>query len=252
MKFKTLLASLLLGFASFSALAFEDFTIDEGSVAGANDVEVTGDKLNGGYTELLTINADFTFDTVAYGTMGQLFSNDGTVNVPTQMSCGIAPQCYNLYFLFEASGNVAGNTFTGATGSFSLYIDPSQDSTFAFSGGGGDPVTVTDAANDDYLIATATTIESLIGLVGDPGAFDFVWSDFTLTAAGELYFIDPDPFHVRIVVDGDFDEFPIAPGDIRLTGDVSAVFVPEPGTLAIFGLGMLGLGLARRRQSHAV
>jgi len=36
--------------------------------------------------------------------------------------------------------------------------------------------------------------------------------------------------------------------DIELTGDARRTAVPEPGTLALLGLGLAGLGFARRRQ----
>ena len=56
---------------------------------------------------------------------------------------------------------------------------------------------------------------------------------------------------ICLTVDGDFDSFTVAPGNQELTGDVSAVFVPEPSSLAILGLGLFGLGFTARRKASA-
>lgn len=43
----------------------------------------------------------------------------------------------------------------------------------------------------------------------------------------------------------------LAPGEWHMTFEITTIDVPEPGTLAIFGFGLLGLGLARRRRKTA-
>jgi len=90
------------------------------------------------------------------------------------------------------------------------------------------------------------------GIGGVPGAFQAIWTDFELTAAGEAYFVAPRPFYITVEATGDVDQDNFGPGTFGITGDVSANFaeIPEPGTLALMGLALTMLGLMgiRRRQ----
>ena len=246
-----IVAAAAMALAGVSAqAAFLPFQVTETSIPGAaaNVINNVG-KLNGGYTEALTITGANTFAAQAFADFGQLFDVNGGL-LASQIN-NLTPNGYRLYSVFSATGTFVGTTFTGLTASFSLFADPLSNTTKSVTSGLIAPVIGLNG--DDFLLASSSTLVTGSGdTVGPPGAFDFIFKNFLLTAAGSAYFTDPNPFYMSVQVNGDIDGFLAGVGQTSLfTGDVSANFlaVPEPATLAIVGLGLLGVGLTRRRKA---
>lgn len=247
MKFNKVVKSLALvaGIAaSFSSSAeYADFSIDESAYGGSVK---TGDKFNGNYREELMFDNQGGFSTGAFGWLTTLVSNEASTPVfGTELASS-----YVIYAVLTASGNVnPGQTeFNASTATMQLWLDPDLNTTPDDILAGS----VSGNAND-ILLGTANTVTNAYGQFGNgTGNFNFEFTDFALEAGGMSYFVDPEAFYSYVIVNGDFDSY--VPGDTSIAGDFSANFVapvqvPEPSTVAVLALGLMGLGMSARRKN---
>lgn len=268
---KTLIAAAMtaaLSFAATSANAdtFVPFTVAEGSVPGTPTSTPTfvAGKVIGNYIEDVTLNADGTFTTRLLfnaSTFGD--TNGGTIST-SFLSSAQTPFAgtnnYAIYAVLTGSGTfsptpVNGNNFTfNSGGSLVLSLDPNSDTQFNKGPGAIGVV----ASPDDVTLATGQvvsgggTLKACSGI--DCGSFNTNTS-FALQTAGLNFFTAPRPFYNMLLTSGQFDNIDFTKIGVaqRTTGSLDATFgsVPEPESIALMGVGLLGLGLTMRRRKQA-
>ncbi len=245
-----------LGLGSGVASAFPQFTIDE---AGAGDAAtaIQADRLTGPYNELIT------FDGAGNFAVSLVLDINTMTNGGFGVASGLGSN-YDIYALYTATGTVSApvgtvTTFTAnpGSGAFSVFLDTNNDTVFGPASAPANgllPWSALGGAGEDVQIATGVTLAGN-GLLdtacpnGNCGSFGNTTS-FDLTAAGSAFFVEPNPFYEFSFQSGNFlAPFSTAPGNVVITGSADVTFVPEPGSLALLGLGMLGLGLSARRRS---
>lgn len=263
--------------ANAASIGGADFTFDETAVPGIVAPTIdTANNLNFNYTARINqsnsipgdpLNND-PFKEAGFFDVGSFFYDAAAV--PSTLNATAVLGGYSLYGVFDAEGtasyNGVGITATFTVGTLTLYLDPDQNTEKTVSGPAVPPPlnmpTVTRVnTTDDLLIGSATLLTAgeanLFGGLAN-GDYELVWGDWALTAFGPSYLPAPSPFHMIINFNGNTTNLN-PPGSVTqpfstlAIGSGNAFFnsVPEPGSLALLGIGLLGFGATTWKRRHA-